>query len=78
MKIAFLMEMNVIFSFLYIQLLLSLARNIFEVQSNLDDLIRKIILDAQHMLKAERCTVWLVADIGVAVSLLFDFTILNS
>ncbi|KAK6185640.1 hypothetical protein SNE40_007829 [Patella caerulea] len=44
------------------QLLLHLARGVFEEQTNLNKLIEKIMLDAQEMLKCERCTIYLLED----------------
>ncbi|CAL1549169.1 unnamed protein product, partial [Lymnaea stagnalis] len=44
------------------QLLLHLARGIFEEQSNLEKLVQKIMLDAQDLLKCERCYVYLLED----------------
>jgi len=42
------------------QLLLSLARSLFQEQSSLDRLITTIIREAKDMLKCERCTVFLL------------------
>ncbi|CAG5133199.1 unnamed protein product, partial [Candidula unifasciata] len=44
------------------QLLLHLARGIFEEQSNLEKLVQKIMLDAQDLLKCEKCSVYLLED----------------
>ncbi|KAK0041345.1 cGMP-specific 3 5-cyclic phosphodiesterase isoform X3 [Biomphalaria pfeifferi] len=44
------------------QLLLHLARGMFEEQSNLEKLVQKIMLDAQDLLKCERCSVYLLDD----------------
>ncbi|ESO86557.1 hypothetical protein LOTGIDRAFT_71258, partial [Lottia gigantea] len=44
------------------QLLLHLARGVFEEQTNLNKLIEKIMLDAQEILKCERCTIYLLED----------------
>ena len=44
-------------------MLLSLARGIFEEQQNLDKLVERIMLEAQDMLKCERCSVYLVEDV---------------
>lgn len=43
-------------------MLLNLARGVFEEQTNLDQLIKKIMLDAQGLLKCERCSVYLIDD----------------
>ncbi|XP_023335446.1 cGMP-specific 3',5'-cyclic phosphodiesterase, partial [Eurytemora carolleeae] len=42
------------------QLLLSLARSLFQEQMSLDRLIRMIITEAKEMLQCERCTVYLL------------------
>ena len=42
---------------------LSLARGIFEEQQHLDSLVERIMLEAQDMLKCERCSVYLVEDV---------------
>ena len=42
------------------QLLLSLAKSLFQEQSSLDRLITTIIREAKDMLKCERCTVFLL------------------
>ncbi|XP_076439522.1 cGMP-specific 3',5'-cyclic phosphodiesterase-like isoform X2 [Babylonia areolata] len=44
------------------QLLLHLARGIFEEQTNLEKLVQKIMLDAQDLLKCEKCCVYLLED----------------
>ncbi|XP_061185841.1 cGMP-specific 3',5'-cyclic phosphodiesterase-like isoform X5 [Saccostrea echinata] len=44
------------------QLLLNLARGVFEEQTSLERLIQKVMLDSQDMLKCERCTVYLTED----------------
>ncbi|XP_025093166.1 cGMP-specific 3',5'-cyclic phosphodiesterase-like isoform X6 [Pomacea canaliculata] len=44
------------------KLLLHLARGIFEEQTNLEKLVQKIMLDAQDLLKCERCSVYLLED----------------
>uniref|UniRef100_K1QIC6 Phosphodiesterase n=1 Tax=Magallana gigas TaxID=29159 RepID=K1QIC6_MAGGI len=44
------------------QLLLNLARGIFEEQTSLERLIQKVMLDSQDMLKCERCTVYLTEE----------------
>ncbi|XP_064603088.1 cGMP-specific 3',5'-cyclic phosphodiesterase-like isoform X2 [Liolophura sinensis] len=41
------------------QMLLTLARGIFEEQANLENLVQKIMIEAQDLLKCERCTVFL-------------------
>ena len=43
-------------------MLLSLARGIFEEQSDLEKLVQKIMLEAQDLLKCEKCSVYLVDD----------------
>lgn len=40
-------------------MLLTLARGIFEEQANLENLVQKIMIEAQDLLKCERCTVFL-------------------
>jgi len=42
------------------QMLLQLARNIFAEQSNLDQLVQKIMLDGQSVLQCERCSIFLM------------------
>lgn len=42
------------------QILLKLARNIFEEQSNLECLVTKIMTEARDLLKCERCAVFLL------------------
>lgn len=57
------------------QVLLNLARGVFEEQTNLDKLIKKIMLDAQGLLKCERCSVYLIDDTlegDVVFSKVFD------
>ena len=49
-------------------MLLNLARGVFEEQTNLDQLIKKIMLDAQGLLKCERCSVYLIDDTLEGVS----------
>ncbi|KAL8579053.1 hypothetical protein ACOMHN_035992 [Nucella lapillus] len=44
------------------KLLLHLARGIFEEQTNLEKLVQKIMLDAQDLLKCEKCCVYLLED----------------
>ncbi|XP_056005407.1 cGMP-specific 3',5'-cyclic phosphodiesterase-like isoform X2 [Ostrea edulis] len=44
------------------QLLLNLARGVFEEQTSLERLIQKVMLDSQDMLKCERCTVYLTEE----------------
>lgn len=43
-----------------IQILLNLARSIFEEQNNLECLVTKIMTEARDLLKCERCAVFLV------------------
>lgn len=50
-------------------MLLSLARGVFEEQTNLENLIKKIMLDAKDLLKCERCSVYLIDDTMDGVSL---------
>ena len=50
------------------QLLLHLARGIFEEQTNLEKLVQKIMLDAQDLLKCEKCCVYLLEDTCERVS----------
>jgi len=52
------------------QLLLHLARGIFEEQTNLEKLVQKIMLDAQDLLKCEKCCVYLLEDTCERVSVL--------
>ena len=40
--------------------MLSLAKGIFEEQTNLDHLVQKIMVEAQDLLKCQRCSVYLV------------------
>lgn len=42
------------------QILLNLARSIFEEQNNLECLVTKILTEARELLKCERCTVFLL------------------
>lgn len=42
------------------QILLNLARSIFEEQNNLECLVTKIMKEAKELLKCERCAVFLV------------------
>lgn len=42
------------------QILLNLARSIFEEQNNLECLVTKIMKEAKDLLKCERCAVFLV------------------
>lgn len=42
------------------QILLNLARSIFEEQNNLECLVTKIMTEARELLKCERCSVFLV------------------
>ncbi|XP_066586223.1 cGMP-specific 3',5'-cyclic phosphodiesterase [Prorops nasuta] len=42
------------------QILLNLARNIFEEQNNLECLVTKIMREAKELLKCERCSVYLL------------------
>ncbi|XP_046569896.1 cGMP-specific 3',5'-cyclic phosphodiesterase-like [Haliotis rubra] len=54
------------------QLLLNLARGIFEEQTRLQQLVQKIMLDAQQLLKCERCSVYLLSDFSAEMS--FEFS----
>ena len=66
------------FSLIYTyQLLLHLARGIFEEQSNLEKLVQKIMLDAQDLLKCEKCCVFLLEDSFERVSALGCFSRLS-
>lgn len=52
------------------QILLNLARNIFEEQNNLECLVTKIMTEAKELLKCERCAVYLLdLDCGEAVNI---------
>ena len=42
------------------QILLNLARSIFEEQNNLECLVTKIMTEARELLKCERCAVFLM------------------
>lgn len=42
------------------QILLNLARSIFEEQNNLECLVTKIMMEARELLKCERCAVFLL------------------
>lgn len=42
------------------QMLLSLARNIFSEQTNLDKLVTKIMIDGLDVMKCERCSIYLL------------------
>jgi cGMP-specific 3',5'-cyclic phosphodiesterase len=42
------------------QILLNLARSIFEEQTNLECLVTKIMMEARELLKCERCAVFLM------------------
>jgi len=54
------------------QILLNLARSIFEEQNNLECLVTKIMTEARELLKCERCSVFLVdLDCCEAVSDIF-------
>ncbi|KAG5881208.1 hypothetical protein JTB14_026649 [Gonioctena quinquepunctata] len=44
----------------YLEILLNLARSIFEEQNNLECLVTKIMREAQDLLKCERCAVYLL------------------
>jgi hypothetical protein len=43
-----------------VQILLNLARSIFEEQNNLECLVTKIMTEARDLLKCERCAVFLL------------------
>lgn len=49
-------------------MLLHLARGIFEEQTNLEKLVQKVMLDAQDLLKCEKCCVYLLEDTCERVS----------
>lgn len=53
-----LFELNLI-EFKRNQILLNLARSIFEQQNNLERLVTKIMAEARDLLKCERCAVFL-------------------
>lgn len=62
------------------QILLNLARSIFEQQNNLQCLVTKIMEEARRLLKCERCAVFLLdLDCCEAVSTLHPqfFTLFN-
>lgn len=60
------------------QILLNLARNIFEEQNNLECLVTKIMTEAKELLKCERCAVYLLdLDCGEAVSFMVSKRIIN-
>ncbi|XP_013378617.1 cGMP-specific 3',5'-cyclic phosphodiesterase isoform X3 [Lingula anatina] len=44
------------------QMLLKLARGIFEEQSSLEKLVQKIMIEAQELLRCERCSVYLIEE----------------
>ena len=46
--------------FSFFQLLLSLARSLFQEQMSLERLVSTIITEAKELLKCERCTVYLL------------------
>lgn len=50
----------VVLYFTSFQLLLSLAKNLFEEQMSLERLVSTIITEAKSLLKCERCTVYLL------------------
>ena len=54
------MQNTVLFTVQFLQLLLTLAHNIFEESTSLDGLVQKIMLDAQDVLQCDRCCVFLV------------------
>lgn len=54
------------------QLLLSLARSLFQEQMSLERLISTIISEAKDMLKCQRCTVYLL-DLKAYNAVSFDF-----
>ncbi|EDO31088.1 predicted protein, partial [Nematostella vectensis] len=58
------------------QVLLQLAKSIFEEQTNVDDCVNNIIVQAQALLQCERCMVFLIDDSpgtqGVVFSKAFD------
>ena len=54
------------------QILLNLARSIFEEQNNLECLVTKIMTEAKELLKCERCAVYLLdLNCGEAVNQFF-------
>ena len=48
--------------YFFLQVLLDLARVIFEEQNNLDNLIHKIMMHTMSLLQCERCQVMLIDD----------------
>ncbi|XP_046371054.1 cGMP-specific 3',5'-cyclic phosphodiesterase-like [Haliotis rufescens] len=50
------------------QLLLNLARGVFEEQTRLQQLVQKIMVDAQQLLKCERCSVYLLSDFSAQIT----------
>lgn len=60
-----------------LQMLLSLARSIFEEQNNLDCLVSKIMTQARDLIKCERCVVFLLdLECEEAVSILCYYFII--
>lgn len=60
------------------QILLNLARSIFEEQNNLECLVTKILTEARELLKCKRCAVFLL-DLDCCESVnLFDFARLKN
>lgn len=56
----------------FLQVLLDLARVIFEEQSNVANLIYKIMMHTQSLLQCARCQVMLIDDINVVKFDLFN------
>ncbi|XP_078354204.1 cGMP-specific 3',5'-cyclic phosphodiesterase-like [Oculina patagonica] len=54
------------------QILLQLARGIFEEQSNLDICVHNIMVEAQELLDVERCMVFLIDDSGENHEVIFS------
>ncbi len=50
-----------------------MARNIFEEQSSLDSLVKSIMVDAQDVLRCQRCSVYLIDTTNETVCTFFFF-----
>lgn len=57
------------------QILLNLARSIFEEQNNLECLVTKIMKEARDLLKCERCAVFLV-DLECCEEVIFPLSLI--
>lgn len=60
--------------FSYLQILLQLAKGIFEEQSNLDTCVHNIMVEAQELLDVERCSVFLIDESSETVCININFT----